>query len=66
VSDESPTPTGLLTTEEAARWLRICRRTLYTLAIRRVKIGRCTRYDVRDLQTYADLHGTMPRLPRAS
>jgi flavin reductase (DIM6/NTAB) family NADH-FMN oxidoreductase RutF len=59
-------PMGLLTPKQAAAWLACSLRTLYNLPIRRVKIGRCTRYDVRDLQLYADLHGTIDRLERAS
>ena len=55
---------GLLTAREAARWLRVSLRTLYNLPIRRIKIGRCTRYDPKDLQLYADLHGSQPPLRR--
>lgn len=54
-------PSGLLTVQEAAEWLRVSLRTLAKLPIRRVKIGRCTRYDPRDLQAYADLNGTVQR-----
>jgi len=59
-------PMGLLTPKQAAKWLACSLRTLYNLPIRRVKVGRLTRYDVRDLQLYADLHGTIDRLERAS
>lgn len=62
----SETPIGLLTPKQAAAWLACSVRTLYNLPIRRVKLGRLTRYDVRDLQLFADLHGTTDRLTRAS
>jgi len=58
---------GLLTKEEAAAWLRVSPRTLATLAIRRVKItSKILRYDVRDLQQFADLHGDRDRLTSGS
>lgn len=59
-------PSGLLTIDEAAAWLHISIRTLAKLPIRRIKIGRCTRYDPRDLQNYADFHGTVPQLTRTA
>lgn len=49
---------GLLTTKQAAEWLGISIRTLAGLGIRQVRFGeRIVRYDVRDLQQFADLHG---------
>ena len=49
---------GLLTTKEAAAWLRISSRHLQNLAKRgaipRIKLGASARYDRRDLQAYAD------------
>lgn len=48
---------GLLTADEAARWMGISVRKFRSLDLRRVQIGRCVRYDVRDLQLYADLNG---------
>lgn len=53
---------GLLTTKQAAAWLGISVRKFVTLGIRRVRIGRSVRYDPRDLQQYADLHGDRPSL----
>lgn len=47
-----PAPTalapGLLTTDEAAAWLRVSPRTVKSLPLRRVRIGKLVRYDVRD------------------
>jgi hypothetical protein len=49
---------GLLTTRQAAAWLGVSVRTLNGLGIRQVRFGeRIVRYDVRDLQQFADLHG---------
>jgi len=49
---------GLLTTRQAAAWLGVSRSTFLTLGIRQVRFGeRIVRYDVRDLQQFADLHG---------
>lgn len=53
---------GLLTPKEAADWLSVSLRTLYNLPIRRIKLGKCTRYDPQDLQQFADLNGTRPPL----
>jgi hypothetical protein len=66
IATPATAPVGLLTPKQAAVWLACSVRTLYNLPIRRVKVGRLTRYDVRDLQLYADLHGTIDRLERAS
>lgn len=57
---------GLLTPKQAADWLSVSLRTLYNLPIRRIKLGKCTRYDPQDLQQFADLNGTRPplRAPR--
>lgn len=60
MTDNSVVTNGLLKSSEAAEWLKISLRTLANLDIRRVKIGKCVRYDVRDLQLYADLHGDRP------
>jgi hypothetical protein len=58
-------PQGLLTTKQAAEWMRVSIRTFNGLGIRQVRFGeRIVRYDVRDLQQYADLHGDRPRLER--
>ena len=49
---------GLLTTKQAAALLGVSRSTFLTLGIRQVRFGeRIVRYDVRDLQQFADLHG---------
>jgi hypothetical protein len=49
---------GLLTTRQAAAWLGVSRTTFLGLGIRQVRFGeRIVRYDVRDLQQFADLHG---------
>ena len=48
---------GLLSPEQAAEWLGVSRRTIYNLPIRYVKIGRLRKYDLADLQAYADLNG---------
>jgi hypothetical protein len=54
-------PTGLLTAKQAAAWLAVSERTLRALQLRKVHVGkRAIRYDVRDLQQYADLNGTRP------
>ena len=48
----------LMTAAEAARALAISERTLWTLtksgAVRSVNIGRCVRYDPRDLSAWID------------
>lgn len=62
MTDNSAVTNGLLKPRDAAEWLKISLRTLANLDIRRVKIGKCVRYDVRDLQLYADLHGDRPRM----
>lgn len=59
-------PSGLLTPKEAAAWLGVTTRTLFNLDLRVVKVGRLNRYDVRDLQQYADMHGNRPRLERTA
>lgn len=55
------TKPGLLTPRQAAEWLGVSLRTLYNQPIRYVKIGRLRRYDVADLQAFADLHGNRDR-----
>lgn len=49
---------GLLTPREAARWLSISQRALWSEGragrIPVVRIGRSTRYDIRDLIAYVD------------
>jgi len=60
------TPSGLLTPREAASWLSVSLRELYVLDLRYVKIGRSRRYDLRDLQQFADLNGDRPRLERSA
>ena len=57
---------GLLSPEQAAEWLGVSRRTIYNLPIRYVKIGRRRKYDVTDLQAYADLNGSRDRLKRSA
>lgn len=58
-------PQGLLTTQQAAAWMGVSYRTFVTLGIRQVRFGeRLVRYDVRDLQQFADLHGDRPRLEK--
>lgn len=56
---------GLMTTKEAAKWLRISTRHLMTLAkhgkIPRIKMGAAARYDRRDLQAYVDSAKNLPR-----
>ncbi len=47
---------GLLTPREAAAYLRISLRTLYNLNIRRIKIGRATRFDPSDLRLFVALN----------
>ena len=54
-------PNGLLTTQQAAEWMGVSVRTFVTLGIRQIRFGeRLVRYDVRDLQQFADLHGDRP------
>lgn len=56
-------PQGLLTTRQAAEWMGISERKFVTLGLRQVRIGeRSVRYDMRDLQQYADLNGDRPPL----
>lgn len=51
-------PQGLLTTRQAAEWMGVSPRTFVTLGIRQVRFGqRIVRYDLRDLQQFADLNG---------
>lgn len=53
-----PIQPGLLTIAQAAQWLGVSVRTLNGLGIRQVRFGKAIiRYDVRDLQQFADLHG---------
>lgn len=54
----------LLTAHQAARYLGISRSTLYATAIRRVRIGRAVRFDVRDLDAFIELHATRPPVRR--
>jgi hypothetical protein len=57
-SPDGPIRSGLLTIREAAAWLGVSVRTFNGLGIRQVRFGqRIVRYDVRDLQQFADLHG---------
>jgi len=66
-AQQAPLAPGLLTKEEAAAWLRVSPRALAKLPIRRVKIGRkIVRYDVKDLQQFADLNGDRDRLTSGS
>ena len=63
MTDTTRTRQGLLTTRQAAAWLGVSRTTFLTLGIRQVRFGeRIVRYDVRDLQQFADLHGDRPSL----
>ncbi len=52
------TEARILTPLEAAAWLRVSRRTLWTLTrdggLRSIRIGRSVRYDVRDLVAWID------------
>lgn len=49
---------GLLNADEAAAWLKVSKNVLYTLPIRKVKFAKqIVRYDVKDLQFFADTHG---------
>jgi len=57
---------GLLKPREAAEWLKVSPGLLKKLPIRRVRVGRLVRYDVRDLQQYADLNGDRDRLTSGS
>jgi len=53
-------PAGLLTAEEAAQWMCVSRAHFYKLQIRKIVVGpQCVRYDVRDLQSWADAHGNV-------
>lgn len=57
-STQEPSLQGLLTCREAAKFLSISERTLWSLtgsgAIARVRIGRSVRYDIADLRGYID------------
>lgn len=53
---------GLLTPREAAAFLRVSLRTLYNLNIRRIKIGRSTRFDPSDLRLFVALHADRKQL----
>ncbi len=48
----------ILTPLEAAAWLRVSKRTLWTLTrdagLRSIRIGRAVRYDIRDLVGWID------------
>lgn len=58
---------GLLTPREAAAYLRVSLRTLYNLNIRRIKIGRSTRFDPSDLRLFVALNADRkPLMDRAS
>lgn len=49
---------GLLTAEQAAAWLNVSRAHFYKLKLRRVVLGpQVIRYDLRDLQAWADANG---------
>jgi len=66
-AQQPPLAPGLLTKEEAAAWLRVSPRALAKLPIRRVRIStRVIRYDVKDLQAFADLNGDRDRLTSGS
>jgi excisionase family DNA binding protein len=47
-------PEQLLTQSEVAALLKVSTRTVRRLRIRRVKIGKCTRYRSADVQRYID------------
>lgn len=46
----------LWTVNEVAAYLGVHRATVYTLAIRWVKVGRCRRYNPADVRTYVTLN----------
>jgi len=55
-------PQQLLTSGEAAKWLRISERTLWTItksgALPSIRIGRSVRYALVDLEHYLERHRT--------
>lgn len=60
IEEVAPPSDGLLSVKDAAKWLSVSPGTLRKLGLRRITIGRCVRYDVRDLRAFADLSGTRP------
>ena len=64
--ERAVSPFGLLRPEEAADWLKISKRTLASLDIRRIKIGKSVRYDPIDLQQFADRHGDRHRVTESA
>ena len=58
-SFDAPIP-GLLTSDEAAQFLAVSPRTLWSLtkngSVSRVRIGKLVRYDPRDLRAFIDNH----------
>jgi hypothetical protein len=65
VSREPVTP-ALLTPKEAAAYLAISLRKLYTLPLRRVKIGTAARYERSELDLFISLNATRPSIRKAS
>lgn len=62
-ADPRTLTSGLLTAEQAAAWLNISRAQFYKLGLRKIIVSqRCHRYDIKDLQFYADTHGTIEPL----
>lgn len=57
---------GLLTDIEAAAWLGVSRSTFYKLDMRSIEVGgkHCIRYDIKDLQAWADANGNIAPMRR--
>ncbi len=62
---KAPAP-ALLTPKEAAHYLAISLRKLYTLPLRKVKIGAAARYEKTELDLFISLNATRPSIRRAS
>lgn len=57
---------ALMTPKQAARYLAISLRKLYTLPIRKVKIGAAARYERSELDLFISLHATRPSIRKSA
>ena len=57
---------ALLKPQAAADYLQISLRKLYTLPLRRIKIGASSRFERTELDLYIQLHATRPSIRKAS
>lgn len=62
---QDPDADRLLTAEQVASWLNIDRRSVYTLDLHRVKIGkRRVRFEFRDVQDFITKQRALPKKSR--